>query len=125
MKAETTPPTRSILGEKDMFIGAYVPEHMVHYLRLVSLRDGQSVQKIIQQLVEEEMERTPTEEVIDEIAWQVIEAWPRPRDGAGQDPKARENFWRETEDLLNRKKIRDVDRIMEKVRKAIDLEEGK
>lgn len=111
MKPTKENPTsaRNPFEEREVFTGAYIPEHLVQYLRLVGLQDGQSVQKVLQRLVEQEFDNIPPSVVIEDIIGQAAEGWVRRiTDGSIPNPeteKARKEYLGEIKNRLQRKKI--------------------
>ena len=96
------------------FVGAYLPPALIDFLRLLSVRENTSIQKILENLITEEYAKQSGNEIVNEIIHQALDAWHTSTD---KTAKARGEFIKNIHIRLASKKINTHD--IEKIMKAV------
>lgn len=96
-------------GEEVMFIGGYFPPNTVYLLRLYAVYKGQSLQRVLQTIVDDWWKHSPlsSDELVDGLVEQAIKEWERRISGRQDEITAeeRQDYLDEIETILAHRKI--------------------
>ncbi len=108
------------------FVGAYFPQELADYLKLLSAEKGLSVQKTLQDVVYRQNQECSTEQIIQNLIQQADDKW---KDGLAQGQKGNREqqrlYLKEIKNRLKRRKVAEhhIKEILAQVEQRI--EEGK
>jgi hypothetical protein len=89
------------------FVGAYLPPHLIDYLRLISFYRGQSNQQTIEDLLEDQQAREPDDQVLDKVIDQLEGEWNShiERESTSGNREQQKAFLKDAEERMKKKKV--------------------